>query len=229
MGLRGCISIDRLPLQILLKDNPAWAGDACRGDERGEAAEPDPRPESRGPGKGAGRRHAVRERPFSRSEPAGPSGAGRPDRGGARPHRQASLCLHAGYRALSVRHGCILGVGGRASISLCVRVPLDREGARRARWRRASGRASWSGSRVSAPMQLPARGRAPCVFASRKEECALMSRSSDRYPPAPAEDKEHAAQARDPHRAAVRLASGRGDHPALREGSGTSPPGDPLG
>jgi len=26
MGLRGCINIDRLPLQILLKDNPAWVG-----------------------------------------------------------------------------------------------------------------------------------------------------------------------------------------------------------
>ncbi len=26
MALRGCISIDRLPLQILLKDNPAWEG-----------------------------------------------------------------------------------------------------------------------------------------------------------------------------------------------------------
>ena len=26
MGLRGCISIDSLPLQILLNDNPGWAG-----------------------------------------------------------------------------------------------------------------------------------------------------------------------------------------------------------
>jgi protein ImuB len=26
MGLQGCISVDRLPLQILLKDNPAWKG-----------------------------------------------------------------------------------------------------------------------------------------------------------------------------------------------------------
>lgn len=204
MALLGCVSVDCLPLQILLNDNPAWAATpvAVTKEEKAQSPILALNHEARGRGLAVGMRYA------------------------------SALSLVPSLRARSVSSDRISGERDRIikllsaftpDIEPC---PFDADSF----WAAVDGlrslftseshwiekvREALAGEGFRAKVAVGftrfgtyaiARSRSHLtVFATQREEYEQVSRAIDRYPPSPAEDKEHAAEARDPHGATVRL------------------------
>ena len=224
MGLRGCISIDSLPLQILLWKNPGWAGTpvAVTRDERPQSPILALNREARERGLAAGMKYA------------------------------SSLSLVPTLRARAVPADLVAEARGRIvrtlaaftpDIELC---PFDTD----AVWVSVEGlrslyatEAQWS-QQVRGALKVQGFAAVVVIGFTRFGTYAIARTTSRsmavripragagadgkdprRYSPPSAEDKEHPAQAGDPNRSSFRFPPGRGNHAEIRKGGGCSSAG----
>ena len=228
MAHRGCINVDRLPLQILLRDNPEWKGTpvAVTKEEKPQSPILALNREARERGLAAGTRYA------------------------------SALSLVPSLRARAVSSGRVAEARDRIVRLLSAFTPdiepcpfdtdafwVSVDGLRslfesESRWiekvRAALAAEGFAASVVVGFTRFGtyaiARSRqCAIVFASRADECSLLSRSSIDILPTSPENKKHSAQTGDPYRGAVCLLARRGDNPSAGEGSRAPPSGHPLG
>ena len=204
MALRGCINIDRLPLQILLKDNPAWKGTpvAVTKEEKPQSPILALNREAREKGLAAGMRYAS-ALSFVPSLRARAVSSERVAEARDRIVRLLSAFTPDIEPCPFDTDAFWVSVDGLRSL-FDVRVPLDREGARRAcgggiRGKRR-GRVHPIRYLCNCPLETVLHGVRIPSGGMRAHEPVFH-----RYSSTSPENKKHSAQAGDPHRGAVRL------------------------